>query len=159
MKRNYTIRNAEVADARGIHKVLLVAFEEYRDYYSPEGFTDTVLSEELARIRLNEMRLYVAVNQQGKVIGTIGWQKVGSAEGHIRGMAIHPEWRGAGGPAAALLLRVEEDARKEACSILTLDTTEFQHRAHSFYERHGFRKTGKESEFFGSVVYEYAKKI
>ncbi|MFX0068796.1 MAG: GNAT family N-acetyltransferase [Promethearchaeota archaeon] len=159
MKRDYTIRIAEVADAKGIHKVLLAAFEEYRDYYSPKGFADTVLSERLAKNRLNEMRVYVAVSRRGKVIGTIGWNRISSEVGHIRGMAVHPEWRGKAGPAAALLLKVEEAARTEGCSVLTLDTTEFQHRAHRFYEKHGFKKSGKENDFFGSLVYEYTKKI
>ncbi|MFX0097154.1 MAG: GNAT family N-acetyltransferase [Candidatus Hodarchaeota archaeon] len=159
MKGDYVIRRAEDIDAKGIHEVLLAAFEEYRDYYSRKGFADTILSEELAKIRLVEMRVYVAVSQQGKVIGTVGWEKVRSGEGHIRGMAVHPEWRGRDGPAAALLLKVEEDARTEGCSILTLDTTEFQHRAHRFYEKHGFKRTGKENDFFGSIVYEFAKEI
>ena len=132
MGRRFTVRRAKATEARSIQKVLLTAFEEYRDFYSLKGFADTVLSEESVKDRLNEMKVYVAVNKTGEVIGTIGWQKVDVEEGHIRGMAVHPEWRGRKGPAAALLLEVEREARKEGCSVLTLDTTEFQHRAHRF---------------------------
>ena len=41
MDRDYTIRRAKKSDAKGIYKVLLAAFEEYRHYYTPEGFSDT----------------------------------------------------------------------------------------------------------------------
>ena len=54
---------------------------------------------------------------------------------------------------------VEDDARSKGCSILTLDTTEVLQRAQMFYKKHGFKKTGKTSDFFGSTIYEYAKEI
>ncbi|MFX1598829.1 MAG: hypothetical protein ACFFC5_07165, partial [Promethearchaeota archaeon] len=66
MGRRFTVRGAKATDAKSIHKILLAAFEEYRNYYSPEGFADTVLSEELVKDRLNGMKVYVAVNQAGE---------------------------------------------------------------------------------------------
>lgn len=82
----YKIRKANYDDAKGIHEVLLVVFEEFREFYSPEGFSDTVLSEQIALERMKEMTVFVAIDHNGKIIGTIGWKKVSEKEGHIRGM-------------------------------------------------------------------------
>ncbi|MFX0035552.1 MAG: GNAT family N-acetyltransferase [Candidatus Hermodarchaeota archaeon] len=159
MDRQYEIRRAELDDANDIHGVLLAAFEEYRQYYTPEGFFDTVMSEDIVKKRMKEMTLYVAIDLNGKIIGTIGWLKVSVEEGHIRGMAVIPERQGKNSPATDLLLAVENDARSKGCSFLTLDTTNPLKRAQNFYKKHGFRETGKIGDFFGSIICEYAKTI
>jgi ribosomal protein S18 acetylase RimI-like enzyme len=159
MIRKFNIRRAIFEDAEPIHQVLLVAFKEFRNYYSVEGFLDTVLSKDKAIDRINQMNVYVAVDLKGIVIGTIGWQKITEEEGHIRGMAVVPKWQGKNGPASFLLKEVENEAFLMGCSVLTLDTTEVLKRAQCFYQKHGFRKTGKTGDFYGSLIYEYAKKI
>ncbi|MFW9872633.1 MAG: GNAT family N-acetyltransferase [Candidatus Thorarchaeota archaeon] len=159
MKKDYLIRKAQPPDARGIHEVILAAFEQYRNYYSIEGFTDTVMSEEIALERMKEMTIYIAIDGNGKIIGTIGWKKVSKKEGHIRGMAVLPDRQGKNSPAAELMQIVEDDAQSQGCSFLTLDTTAPLQRAQNFYRKHGFKKTGKTSDFYGSLVYEFAKKI
>lgn len=159
MKKDYKIRQAESHDAKNIHKVILTAFEEYRPYYSPEGFTDTVMSEQFAIERMKEMTLYVAIDKNGTVIGTIGWQKVSKVEGHIRGMAILPKYQGRSSLAAALLKKVEDDALSKDYTFLTLDTTKVLKRAQNFYKKYGFKETGKKDDFFGSTIYEFAKEL
>ena len=159
MKEDYKIRKAKYDDAKGIHEVLLGAFEEFREFYSPEGFANTVMSEEVALERMKEMIVFVAIDQNGNIIGTIGWKKISGKEGHIRGMAVHPKIQGKNGPAAELLRKVENDARSQGCSYLTLDTTPILKRAQNFYKKHGFKKTGKTDDFFGSTIYEFIKKI
>ncbi|MFX1494890.1 MAG: GNAT family N-acetyltransferase [Promethearchaeota archaeon] len=154
---DYTIRLATIKDAKAVHEVLLAAFEDYRSFYSPEGFTDTILSEQRAKDRIKEMKVYLAVDQHGKIIGTIGWQKLNKDEGHIRGMGVIPSQQGRNGPAALLLRQVERDAQLENCKILTLDTTEILKRAQKFYEKNGYKRTGKTADFFGSIIYEFAK--
>lgn len=159
MKEDFIIRKAEFQDAKSIHKVVLVAFEEYRHYYTPEGFADTVMSEQAAIERMKEMTLYVAIDQNGMVIGTIGWQKLSEKEGHIRGMAVLPERQGKNSPATELLQVVENDAQSRGCTFLTLDTTSPLKRAQHFYKKCGFKETDKTGDFFGLTIYEYAKKI
>ena len=159
MLKDFTIRLATIKDVKAVHEVLLAAFEEYRSYYSPEGFADTILSEERAKDRIKETNVYVAVNQHGKIIGTIGWEKLNESEGHIRGMGVIPSQQGRKGPAVSLLRQVERDAQLESCKILTLDTTEILKRAQNFYEKNGFKKTGKIGDFFGSIIYEFAKTL
>ena len=159
MPKDFTIRLETINDAKAVHEVLLAAFEEYRSFYSPEGFTDTVLSEEKAKDRIKETKVYVAVDHYGKIIGTIGWQKLNEIEGHIRGMGVIPSKQGRDSPATSLLRQVERDAQFENCKILTLDTTEILKRAQNFYEKNGFKKTGKIGKFFGSIIYEFAKNL
>ena len=159
MKKDFIIRKAILKDANSIHEVLLAAFEEYRSYYTPEGFHDTVMSEEAVINRMKKMIVYVAVDPKGKIIGTIGWQKINNEEAHIRGMGVLPICQGINGPATVLLQIVETDARSEGCTILTLDTTAVLERAQNFYKKQGFKKTGKIGDFFGSTIYEFAKEI
>ena len=159
MKLKYLIQKAKPKDAQGIHEVILAAFEEFRYFYSPEGFTDTVMSEKAVTKRIENMTIFIAVDQNGGIIGTIGWKKLSEKEGHIRGMAVHPKMQGKESPATELLRKVEEDARSQGYSFLTLDTTEVLQRAQNFYEKNGFKKTGRTGEFFGATIFEFAKKI
>ena len=156
---DYIIRKAETKDAKGIHEVILAAFEEFRDFYSLEGFADTVMSEEVALKRTKEMNLYVAIDLIGEIIGTIGWTKVSKEEGHIRGMAVYPKYQGNNSPAASLLQTVEDETNSQDCIFLSLDTTEILKRAQNFYRKHGFKETGKTGDFFGTIIIEFVKEI
>jgi len=159
MKWEYIVRKADPKDAKGIHEVVLAAFEEFRYFYSPEGFADTVMSEEIAVKRIEDMKIYIAIDQNDEIIGTIGWKKLSEKEGHIRGMAVHPKMQGKESPAGNLLEKVERDALSQECTFLTLDTTEVLQRAQNFYRKNGFTKTGKAGNFFGATIYEFTKKI
>lgn len=159
MDRHFLVRRANRNDTKGIYEALLAAFEEYRHFYTPEGFNDTVMSEQAVINRMREMILYVTIDQEKNIIGTIGWQKINTQEVHIRGMAVHPNWQGKCGLASALLQKIEKDARFEECTFITLDTTEILKKAQKFYKKHGYIKTGKTGDFFGSMIYEFAKEI
>ena len=90
--------------------------------------------------------------------GTIACAVVGYGEGHLRGMAVHPRWHGLG-VAQQLLERAEEELKTQNCRYITLDTTEPLQRAIRFYERNGYRPTGKVDDFFGMPLYEYRKQL
>jgi GNAT superfamily N-acetyltransferase len=159
MNDEYVIRQATMDDASAIQKVLLAAFEQYKDYYNQEAFFDTVLKNEKVRERLNNMKVYVAVDKTGKITATIGWQKIRDEEGHIRGMAVHPKRQGMNSPAKKLLTHVEAEAKSEGCKIMTLDTTQVLLRAHKFYKKNGYKETGKKTYWFGHIIYEFAKEL
>jgi N-acetylglutamate synthase-like GNAT family acetyltransferase len=38
----------------------------------------------------------VATSKSGEVVGTIAYKVLEGGEGHLRGMAVHPEWHGTG---------------------------------------------------------------
>jgi GNAT superfamily N-acetyltransferase len=104
------------------------------------------------------MSIFVAVNDAGEIIGTIGCNVMGKGEGHLRGMAVLPTWQGAG-VADELLQCAESELRRRGCERVTLDTTAPLKRAARFYEKHGYGATGKVADFFGMPLYEYAKPL
>jgi len=151
-----SIRRASLGDAPGILACLREAFEEFRSRYSPEGFLDTVLTAETLRGRLETMSVFLAVDSGNSVVGTIACHVLRTAEGHLRGMAVCPSMRGKG-IAAQLLSRAEAELGSRECRRVTLDTTEPLQRAMRFYEKNGYRRSGKVSDFFGMPLIEYQK--
>ena len=152
-----SIRAARAEDADAILHCLAIAFEPVREQYTAAGYADTVLTAETVRERLASMALFVA-ESDGRIVGTIGGRVKSPGHGHVRGMAVLPEAQGSG--AAGLLLRaVEDELRDRNCSRVTLNTTAPLQRAIRFYEKNGYRRTGRVSDFFGMELYEYEKTL
>jgi GNAT superfamily N-acetyltransferase len=141
------IRKTTPADAGAILECLRSAFEPYRSRYTPDAYRDTTLTPETIHERLASMSV---------LVGTIASQVTSPGVGHLRGMAVLPAWQGTG-VAAQLLTAAEGDLRDRQCSIVTLDTTEPLERATGFYKKHGYRPSGRVSEFFGMPLFEYVK--
>ena len=153
-----TIRQATRDDLAGVLSCLAMAFEVYRDQYTPDAYRDTVLTAESADRRLREMTILVAEDKSGEIVGTIACQALDSGEGHLRGMAVIPGFQGKG-VAEKLLSAAEAGLRESGCSWVTLDTTSPLERAIRFYTRQGYQPTGTTRDFFGMPVYEYAKNL
>lgn len=154
-QRLFAVRRADSKDREAILNCLACAFAPYRNSYTPAAFTDTVLDPELVQDRLREMCVFVAVSKEGVVVGSLALRASGD-EGHLRGMAVLPHWQGTG-VAAALLYAAEAVIRNQHCKRVTLNTTEPLARAMRFYERHGFSRSGRVSDFFGMPLHEWVK--
>jgi ribosomal protein S18 acetylase RimI-like enzyme len=152
----FTIRRATVEDAQQILDCLRDAFEPYRTSYAPEGFRDTVLTADTVLSRLDEMTILVATDEAGKVIGTVAGKLSSGSEGHLRGMAVLPEFQGRG-VAEQLLAAIESHLSSQGYERITLDTTEPLKRATRFYERNGYKLSGRVTDFFGMRLYEYVR--
>jgi ribosomal protein S18 acetylase RimI-like enzyme len=136
---------------------LTLAFEPFRDQYSEGAYQDTVLTTEAVRERMTHMTVYVAVVPSGVIVGTLAaWPF--HDEGHLRGVAVGPEWQGRH-IAHQLLARAEEDLRGKGCTHVTLDTTSPLRKAIRFYEKNGFTSTGKTTDFFGMSLRQYLKDL
>ena len=153
-----SVRRARESDAEGILECLRSAFEPYRARYTAGGFDDTVLAPGTIRRRFDVMSVFVATDESGQVVGTIGAAVIGPSEGHIRGMAVAPAWQGRG-VAKQLLEAAESELAAKGCSRISLDTTEPLKRAVAFYEKNGYRASGKITAFFGMRLYEYVKAL
>src|SRR5450755_1337697 len=94
------------SDAQGILNCLAAAFEAYRASYTADAYLDTVLTAETVSQRLESMQVFVAVADV-RVVGTIACAVYEMTEGHLRGMAVLPEWQGRG--LAERLLQTAED--------------------------------------------------
>jgi GNAT superfamily N-acetyltransferase len=114
------IRPAGQDDAGAIVKCLAAAFEPFRAEYSSAAFTDTVLDDETVHFRLLQMHVLVAT-ASSNVVGTVSGVCHGG-EGHLRGMAVLPEWRRLG-VAGKLLAAIESYLSARGCKRITLDTT------------------------------------
>jgi GNAT superfamily N-acetyltransferase len=153
--RGVRIRVATARDVPGILRCLRAAFESYRTDYTHGAFRDTVLTRDAARERLRSMAVLVAVEPSGAVVGTLAWGTASPVEAHLRGMAIVPAFQGKG-VAASLLSRALAHIWRSGHTRVTLDTTLPLTRARRFYERNGFRPSGRVTDFFGMPLVEYA---
>jgi ribosomal protein S18 acetylase RimI-like enzyme len=153
-----SVRKATAADAGAILGCLASAFEPYRARYTPGAYLDTVLTAETIARRLESMQVLVAVAAAEQVIGTIACAMSDGTEGHLRGMAVQPKWQGRGA-AERLLRAAEAELLSRGCGRITLDTTEPLQRATRFYEQHGYRRSGRITDFFGMPLHEYVKDL
>ncbi len=153
-----TIRKANGDDIPAILECLQEAFEPYHDHYTPGAFLDTVPSLDDLRRRLRSMCVFVAATPYGEIAGTVACNVVSSEEGRIRGMAVRAAWQGVG-LAGELIASVEIELRNRGCSRIALDTTAVLQRAMRFYEKQGFRRSGRIVDFFGMELIEYVKAL
>jgi GNAT superfamily N-acetyltransferase len=156
-KIRFAIRPAVEADRTGILKCLREAFEPYRRQYTTEALKDTVLDSDFLTARMRTMHIVVA-EADAQVIGTIAGVEHEPGEGHLRGMAVLPEFKGTG-LAAQLLEAIEAWLRTRGCTRVTLNTTEPLLAAMKFYEKHGYSRSGSVSDFFGMPLIGYVKDI
>ena len=150
------IRPALEADRVGVLHCLAVAFEPYRSDYTAQAFADTVLDSTGYRERLRTMHLLVADSRSG-IAGTVAGERKGT-DGHVRGMAVLPEWKGTG-LAARLLSAIENWLRTQSCARVTLGTTPPLKAAICFYEKAGYRYSGRTSDFYAMPLLEYVKPL
>ena len=156
--RRYYVRTATTNDVAGLLECLRRAFEPFRELYTRNAYEDTVLTPETLSQRLASMQVYVAVTDTNAVIGTVASKMIDQKQGHLRGMAVLPEWQ-SHGVSEALLKTAETALAASGCSLITLNTTAPLERAVCFYKRNGFRPTGEVTDFFGMPLYQYAKTI
>ena len=155
-ERSLRICFATASDAAAVLETLQAAFEPYRSSYTPRAYEDTTLTLPAFIARLKSMSVLLAVTDGSQVAGTLSFQVISPREGHLRGMAVLPGWQGSGA-ANKLLAYAERELRRVGCDRVSLDTTAPLQRAVRFYERHGYRFTGRVTDFFGMPLYEYTK--
>lgn len=151
------IRQAQIADVSQIGECLTAAFAPFRHLYTPGAFADTVPAADALRERIGCMTVYVAVAPVGLVVGTLAAACYGQ-EGHLRGMAVRPEWQGQG-IARRLLMTAEHHLIESGCSRITLDTTDPLKKAICLYESCGFVRSGRIEDYFGMPLYEFVKRL
>jgi GNAT superfamily N-acetyltransferase len=137
---------------------LRLAFEPFRSAYTSDAYRDTVLTGPEGQDRFATMRVRVAVEAEGRVVGTLAWRRDSEAVAHLRGMAVLPPAQGSG-VAQRLLESVFAELSELGIRRVTLHTTAPLHRAIAFYERNGFRRSGKVSDYFGMELTGWVRDV
>jgi GNAT superfamily N-acetyltransferase len=156
-QETFQIREAREQDSEQILACLQVAFAPYKSLYPPAAFADTVLDAVTVKTRMGRMHVLVATAKD-HVIGTVSGVPRDDGEGHLRGMAVVPEYQNRG-VAQDLLGAIEHWLKEKGCNRVTLDTTLPLQRAMKFYEKHGYERSGRTTDFFGMTLIEYVKHI
>jgi GNAT superfamily N-acetyltransferase len=129
------IRLAGTGDEETVARLLLEAFEPFREQYTAEGFADTVPTLDVFRERIALGKIWLAF---------IGDEPVGTVTAlpepdrvYIRSMAVTPSAQGRG-VGQQLLDTLERDARERGFKKLYLYTTFVLPAARPLYEKNGF---------------------
>jgi GNAT superfamily N-acetyltransferase len=154
---NLEIRQAGQDDVQSILNCLAAAFAPYSALYTRDAFADTVLDVRRLQERMRKMHVLVAVSE-GEIIGTVSAAACEGGEGHLRGMAVLPQYARTG-VASELLNAIETWLRQRGCNRVTLDTTLPLQAAMKFYEKHGYLRSSRVCDFFGMPLVEYAKQL
>jgi ribosomal protein S18 acetylase RimI-like enzyme len=123
------------------------------DAYAADGFVtaEDGYAEDLrdAADRAREAELYVAVGEEGRLLGTVTYCPVGSSyrevasgvtEGEFRMLAVAPEARGTGVGEALARMCVER-SEELGYDAVVLSSMPRQEQAQRIYARLGFRRT------------------
>ncbi len=101
----------------------------------------------------NEGGFWVALDDAGQVVGTIGLQRKGATIGVLKKFFVRADYRGVtDGPAARLYAALIAFAAAAGIRIIVLDTPSVATRSHAFYKRVGFKQIDK-AEL--PVAYDY----
>ncbi len=145
------IRPASQGDADAIlHVINRSNAESYRGIIPAEYFKEPVLSRAELLEHLAGMEFYVYLEDDA-VVGVSALTRWDDATGELRWVYVLPEHqrRGVG---TALLDYLERKAREKGLSEMVLFTDENASWAISFYEKLGYRRTGKRKVPWGFDV-------
>ncbi len=114
-------------DERFRFKALMAAKSEFRDVF-PDGADSA------------DNYLYVVLNETGKKIGVIGYQKSPFEESaaFVTENVIKEEYRGKGYGKSAFV-KIQEDAREKGFSKMVLNVFKHTPVSYAMYEKNGFR--------------------
>ncbi len=87
---------------------------------------------------------WYAVNEEGKIIGSIGLKKINKTKGEIKKFFVLKDYRGKG-IAHKLMNVLANAALKHGFKSLYLGTVDTLKAAHKFYTKYGFRKLNYKS--------------
>lgn len=92
----------------------------------------------------NGGNFWVALNEEGKVIGSIGLQRLANDTCILKKFFIYKEYRGKG-YSDGLFHAFIQYAKSRGVKTVILDTPSIAARSHRFYEKNGFKEISKAS--------------
>ena len=133
----YRIQEVAAGHVGGVIELVSTVLAEFGLTFGEGSATDAQVVDLPDSYRGSGGEFWVALSDEGAVVGTCGVFPVNPDDFELRKMYLLPETRGAGlGP--ALLERAVDFARGRGALHLVLDTVDGMERAIHFYEAHGF---------------------
>jgi N-acetylglutamate synthase-like GNAT family acetyltransferase len=127
-------------DLAGVRQCILEI--QQREFGFPITWEDQPDLDDIAGwYRAGAGEFWVAKDERGRVVGTIGLRDIGGGIGALRKMFVAKDWRGEERGVAHQLVEVLiAHARAAGLRSILLGTTEAFRAAHRFYEKSGFRR-------------------
>lgn len=159
----YLVREPRDSDSKALISLVKGCFEEYEGVYlEPDGL-DADLKAYATALRDMSGKGYVLETEEKNIVGLVSGGPTDAEDTYqLKRLYLQADHRG-GGTASNLLRLIEQDAlaQKNVIFLVLWSDVKFE-RAHRFYEREGFEKTGKTRELndiSGTVEYEFRKKL
>ena len=152
---NIVIKLAGSSDATTIARLLVTAFEEYKQLYTKKAFSATTLGPYKIKERIYNQAIWVALFD-GVVCGTISLVPDGNTL-FIKSVAVAPfaRKRGVG---KLMMKHAEATALNLGLTFLELTTTPFLCKAIKLYESFGFTARGQK-DLYGTPLIRMVKNL
>lgn len=136
----YKIRKIEAKDNKEVENVIRTCLIEFGANHAGTAWTDPNLSRFSEIYNTEENKYWVAVDENGKIVGGVG---IGKLEGiddvcELQKMYCLPETRGTG--ASHKLIEIALEYASKYYKRCYLETLENMVAAQKFYEKYGFER-------------------
>lgn len=150
-------KTKDVKDAKIAHEILFAAFEPYQDLYTNKSFNATVVNTDTLRERIvsSDYDVLIAAYYDIKA-GTVSVTPEDEQNLYLCSMAVSPDYSGKG-IGFKLLHEAEQIVKDKKCNSITLETYHPLKHAVKLYEKFGFRRTGKDRDYYGVTIFEMKK--
>lgn len=163
LSKSYTVREPLNSDAKALISLVQGCFDEYEGVFlEPDGL-DVDLNTYATALQDINGKGYVLETEEKNIVGLVSGAPTEAENTYqLKRLYLQANHRG-GGTASGLLRLIEQDAmaQKSVMFLVLWSDVKFE-RAHRFYEREGFKKTGETRELHdisGTVEYAFLKKL
>jgi GNAT superfamily N-acetyltransferase len=155
---NVKIRNACSSDIQAILTLLKDAFQPYQESYTKEAYVHAILlpAEEIQKRLYDPKKLVLVAEINTRIVGTITATVHNTAQMRLQSMAVLPGFQRSG-IGQLLLEKMEGFVRGKKCTRISFECFEPLKNSIRFYEKHGYRRTGKTIPFYGVLFHEMKK--
>jgi N-acetylglutamate synthase-like GNAT family acetyltransferase len=154
------IRNAFSDDIQTILALLRDTFQPYQGSYTTEAYVHAILlpADEIQKRLHDPKKLVLVAETDNRIVGTITATFQDNTQVYLQSMAILPRFQRVG-IGRLLLEKIEGLAREKGCNRIYFECFEPLRNSIEFYEKQGYRRTGKTIPFYGVTFYEMEKEV
>lgn len=129
-------REAKPGDEQEVLTLIEAVLSNYNLSLEPEGADKDVT--DLKLYYMDNQGWFQVVEDNNKIIGSVGIYKIDETECELRKMYLYPEYHGKG-IGSTLMRNALEKATSLGYKYMTLQTNSLLHKALPLYEKYGFK--------------------